>query len=50
VTADKAIKGVLITTSDFTIQATEFAERIGLELINLPRLRALLAQHGMTIP
>jgi len=37
VTADKAIKGVLITTSDFTIQATEFAERVGLELINLPK-------------
>jgi Holliday junction resolvasome RuvABC ATP-dependent DNA helicase subunit len=50
VTADKAIKGVLITTSDFTIQATEFAERVGLELINLPKLRALLALHGMTMP
>jgi Holliday junction resolvasome RuvABC ATP-dependent DNA helicase subunit len=49
VTADKAIKGVLITTSDFTLQATEFAERVGLELINLPELRALLAQHGMAL-
>jgi restriction endonuclease Mrr len=49
VTADKAIKGVLITTSDFTLQATEFAERVGLELINLPKLRALLAQHGMAL-
>jgi restriction system protein len=48
-TADKAIKGVFITTSDFTLQATEFAERVGLELINLPKLRALLAQHGMAL-
>jgi restriction system protein len=47
VTADKAVKGILITTSDFTAQATEFAERVGLELINLPRLQSLLAQHGM---
>ena len=50
VTADKAVKGVLITTSDFTVQAREFAARVGLELVNLPRLRALLAQFHMTIP
>jgi Holliday junction resolvasome RuvABC ATP-dependent DNA helicase subunit len=48
VTADKAVKGVLITTSDFTAQAREFAERVGLELINLGRLQDLLAQYGMT--
>ncbi len=47
VTADKAVKGILITTSDFTAQAREFAERVGLELINLPQLQGLLAQHGM---
>ena len=46
--ADKAVKGVFITTSDFTVQAAEFAERVGLELINLPRLRELLAQYEMT--
>ena len=46
VTADKAVKGILITTSDFTVQAREFAERVGLELINLPQLRSLIAQHG----
>jgi Holliday junction resolvasome RuvABC ATP-dependent DNA helicase subunit len=47
VTADKAVKGILITTSDFTVQAREFAERVGLELINLPQLQSLLSQHGM---
>jgi restriction system protein len=47
VTADKAVKGILITTSDFTAQAREFAERVGLELINLGRLQNLFAQYGM---
>jgi Holliday junction resolvasome RuvABC ATP-dependent DNA helicase subunit len=49
VTADKAVKGILITTSDFTAQAREFAERVGLELINLSQLQVLLTQHGMTV-
>jgi Holliday junction resolvasome RuvABC ATP-dependent DNA helicase subunit len=48
VTADKAVKGIFITTSDFTTQAREFAERVGLELINLPQLQSLLVQHGMS--
>jgi len=48
VMADNAVKGIFITTSDFTVQAREFAERVGLELINLPRLRELLAQYEMT--
>lgn len=48
VTADKAVKGILITTSDFTAQAREFAERVGLELINLSQLEGLLAQHGLS--
>ena len=47
VTADKAVKGILITTSDFTAQAREFADRVGLELINLPQLQSLLAHYGM---
>ena len=46
-TADKAVKGILITTSDFTPQAREFAERVGLELINLAQLQRLLVQQGM---
>jgi Holliday junction DNA helicase RuvB P-loop domain/Restriction endonuclease len=47
VTADKAVKGILITTSDFTAQAREFAERVGLELINRQQLQSLLVEHGM---
>ena len=47
VTADKAVKGVLITTSDFTAQAREFAERVGLELINFGRLLDLFVEYGM---
>ena len=31
VTADRAVKGILITTSDFTAQAQEFAQRVGIE-------------------
>jgi HJR/Mrr/RecB family endonuclease len=47
VTADRAVQGILITTSDFTVQAREFAERVGLELINLERLQNLFTQYGM---
>jgi Holliday junction resolvasome RuvABC ATP-dependent DNA helicase subunit len=50
VTADKAVKGILVTTSDFTAQAREFAERVGLELINLEQLQNLFAQHGLREP
>jgi len=44
VTAERAVKGILITTSDFTAQAREFAERVGVELIDLAGLQRLLAQ------
>ena len=47
VMADKAVKGILITTSDFTTQAREFAERVGLELINRTKLEQLLAEHSV---
>ncbi len=47
VMADKAVKGILITTSDFTSQAREFAERVGLELINRSQLQQLLAEHSV---
>ena len=49
VTADRATKGIFITTSDFTPQAREFGEKVGLELIDLARLQALLAENGMAI-
>jgi restriction system protein len=47
VTADRAVKGVFITTSDFTLQAREFGERVGVELINLPQLRKLFIEYGI---
>ena len=47
VSADRAVKGVFITTSDFTPQAREFAERTGLELMNLSQLRRLLDDFGL---
>ena len=47
VTADRAVKGVFITTSDFTAQAREFGERVGLELIALPQLQELICEHGL---
>ncbi len=47
VVAERAMKGTLITTSDFTPQARVFAERVGIELIDLAGLQGLLSQFGM---
>jgi Holliday junction resolvasome RuvABC ATP-dependent DNA helicase subunit len=47
VTADRAVKGVLITTSEFTVQAREFGERVGVELIALGQLKRLLVEYGL---
>ncbi|MDW5266078.1 MULTISPECIES: restriction endonuclease [Acidobacteriaceae] len=47
VMADRAIKGIFITTSDFTNQAKEFATQSGLELINMPKLIQLLEECGL---
>lgn len=44
VTAERAIKGIFITTSDFTAQARDFALKTGLELIDLPALQKLLSE------
>ncbi|MDP9159840.1 MAG: restriction endonuclease [Acidobacteriota bacterium] len=49
VIADRAVKGVLITTSDFSAQAREFAQKVGLELIALDQLQLLLNKHGEPI-
>ena len=47
VTADrKARKGILITTSGFSIQAKEFAGEVGIELIDGQQLGNLLAEYG----
>jgi len=47
VTAERAVKGIFITTSDFTGQAREFAERVGVELIGLAGLQKLLIQFDV---
>jgi HJR/Mrr/RecB family endonuclease len=47
VMADRAIKGIFITTSDFTNQAKEFGTQSGLELVNMSKLIQLLEEHGL---
>jgi len=39
-------EGILITT-EFTLQAREFGEKAGVELINLTRLEGLLREYGL---
>ena len=43
----RAVKGILITTSGFTEQAKEFANKVGLELIDGPKLASLLSEQGL---
>ncbi|MGD0842249.1 MAG: restriction endonuclease [Candidatus Acidiferrales bacterium] len=43
-----AVKGILITTSGFTTQATDFAHAVGLELIDGEQLSSLLSEQGMS--
>jgi hypothetical protein len=46
----RAVKGILITTSDFTAQAREFAATIPIELIGGTELRALIASQSADGP
>lgn len=48
VVADRATKGIFITTSSFSNQAREFAARTGVELVDLAKLHQLFAQNGLT--
>lgn len=48
VTADCAVKGIFITTSDFTAQAREFAQKVGVELIDMAQLQKLFFDYGLT--
>lgn len=43
----RAVKGIFVTTSNFTEQAREFAERVGIELIDREGLGRLLREHGV---
>jgi restriction endonuclease Mrr len=47
VSADRVVKGVFVTTSDFTPHAREFADKAGIELIDAAKLKALLHDHGL---
>lgn len=47
VSADRVVKGIFVTTSDFTLQAREFAEKAGIELIDTAKLKTLLHDHGL---
>jgi hypothetical protein len=47
VTADRAVKGVFITTSSYTAQAREFAEKAGVDLIDLTQLEKLFLEYGL---
>ncbi|MGC2246115.1 MAG: restriction endonuclease [Terriglobales bacterium] len=48
VMAERAVKGIFITTSGFTEQAREFAKKVGLELIDGVQLRRLLSSSGLS--
>jgi restriction system protein len=47
VTADRAVKGIFITTSQFTAQAQEFGRRVGIELIDSEQLQKLLIEYEL---
>jgi len=47
VMADRAVKGIFITTSDFTNQAKEFASQSGIEIVNLSKLLQLFEDNGL---
>jgi len=47
VTADRAVKGIFITTSDFAMPAREFDQGVGLELIDGKELQNLVAAYKM---
>jgi hypothetical protein len=48
VMADRAMKGIFITTSDFTTQAKDFAAQSGIELVNRSKLLQLFEDNGLT--
>ena len=50
VTADRAVKGIFITTSQFTAQAQEFGRRVGIELIDSVQLQKLLIEFQLLHP
>jgi restriction system protein len=47
VTADRATKGIFITTSEFTTQARDFGEKVGIELIDSHILESLFGEYAL---
>lgn len=50
VRAERALKGILITTGYFTEEVQKYAEGAPLELINVARLREILKERGLLWP
>ncbi|MFQ5895050.1 MAG: restriction endonuclease [Nitrospinota bacterium] len=50
VRAERAAKGILITTGFFSEETAKYQEGAPLELINLPRFKELLKQHHILWP
>ena len=50
VRAERALKGILISTGYFTEEVQKYSEGAPMELINVSRLREILRDHGMVWP
>ena len=50
VRAERALKGILITTGYFTEEVQKYAEGAPMELINVSRLREILKDNGIVWP
>ncbi len=50
VRAERALKGILISTGYFTEEVQKYSEGAPMELINVSRLRELLRDHDMAWP
>ncbi|MBI3128176.1 MAG: restriction endonuclease [Candidatus Tectomicrobia bacterium] len=50
VRAERALKGILITTGYFTEEVQKYAEGAPMELINVSRLREILKENGILWP
>ncbi len=50
VRAERALKGILISTGYFTEEVQKYSEGAPMELINVSKLRELLHNHGMAWP
>ena len=50
VRAERALKGILISTGYFTEEVQKYSEGAPMELINVSKLREILRDHGMAWP